>query len=89
MHRGQQAGGGGGGGGGGAVTPGIDRGLCCCQTGGEGVLAHRQRGPASAERPILRIPVSCLLSAVSRGLLNRGHVLGRHLSCNYSTRIRF
>lgn len=68
---------------------GIDRGLHCCQTGGEGVLARRQWAPASAERPILRIPVSCLLSLVSRGLLNRGHVLGRHLSCNYSTRIRF
>jgi len=57
--------------------------------GGEGVLVRRQWAPASAERPILRIPVSCLLSTVSRGLLNRGHVLGRHLSCNYSTRIRF
>lgn len=68
---------------------GIDRGLRCCQTGGEDVLAPRQWAPASAERPILRIPVSCLLSTVSRGLLNRGHVLGRHLSCNYSTRIRF
>lgn len=68
---------------------GIDRGLRCCQTGGEDVLARRQWAPASAERPILRIPVSCLLSTVSRGLLNRGHVLGRHLSCNYSTRIRF
>lgn len=68
---------------------GIDRGLRCCQTGGEGVLACRQWARASAERPILRIPVSCLLSPVSRGLLNRGHVLGRHLSCNYSTRIRF
>lgn len=85
MRKGQQAGGGGGGG----PVPGIDRGLCCCQTGGEGVLAHRQWAPASAERPILWIPVSCLLSVVSRGLLNRGHVLGRHLSCNYSTRIRF
>lgn len=49
----------------------------------------RQWGPANAERPSLWIPVSCLLSAVSGGLLNRGHVLGRHLSCNYSTRIRF
>lgn len=68
---------------------GIDRGLRCCQTGGEAVLAHRQWAPASTERPILWIPVSCLLSVVSRGLLNRGHVLGRHLSCNYSTRIRF
>ena len=73
----------------GGAVQGIDRGLRCCQTGGEGVLARRQWAPASAERPILRIPVSCLLSAVSRGLLNRGHVLGRHLSCNYSTRIRF
>lgn len=71
------------------AVQGIDRGLRCCQTGGEGVLARRQWALASAERPILRIPVSCLLSAVSRGLLNRGHVLGRHLSCNYSTRIRF
>lgn len=68
---------------------GIDRGLHCCQTGGEGVLAHGQWALAGSERPILRIPVSCLLSLVSRGLLNRGHVLGRHLSCNYSTRIRF
>lgn len=82
VGRGQSAGGGG-------AAQGIDRGLRCCQTGGEGVLACRQWAPASAERPILRIPVSCLLSAVSRGLLNRGHVLGRHLSCNYSTRIRF
>lgn len=73
----------------GGAVQGIDRGLRCCQTGGEGVLARRQWASASAERPILRIPVSCLLSTVSRGLLNRGHVLGRHLSCNYSTRIRF
>lgn len=71
------------------MVGGIDRGLLCCQTAAEGVLAHRQWAPASSERPILRIPVSCLLSVVSRGLLNRGHVLGRHLSCNYSTRIRF
>lgn len=75
--------------GGARQSRGIDRGLHCCQTGGEGVLAHGQWGLAGSERPILRIPVSCLLSLVSRGLLNRGHVLGRHLSCNYSTRIRF